>query len=96
MSSTDGLMAALLNILSLGAGYAYCGRLIQAAITLLFSFALFFILSFLAAFSPWFVVAGGAVVLIVLIAVAFDSFRNALKPMLKPHFFYAAIYVLIF
>jgi len=42
------------------------------------------------------VVAGGAFVLLVLVAVAFDSFRNALKPMLKPHLLYTAIYILIF
>jgi signal peptidase I len=96
MSSADGLLAALLNILSLGAGYAYCGRVIQAVITLFFSFALFFLFSFLAAFSPWFVVFGGLFVLLILIGIAFDSFRKALRPMLKPHFLYAAAYVGIF
>lgn len=96
MSSVDGFAAALLNLLSLGAGYAYCGRLGQAALTLLFSFGLFFLFSFLAAFSPWFVVFGGLLVLLLLIAVAFDSFRKALMPIMRPHLFYAAAYVAIF
>lgn len=92
----DGFAAALLNLLGLGAGYAYCGKLVQAALTLLFSFGLFFLFSFLAAFSPWFVVFGGLFVLLLLIAVAFDSFRKALKPIVQPHLFYAAAYVAIF
>ena len=96
MSSTDGLLAALLNIISLGAGYAYCGRIFQAAVTLVLSLLLFFLLSYLAAFSPWFVVFGGAFVLCVFIAVACDSFRAALRPMLKPHLIYTTVYVLLF
>ena len=96
MSSTDGLISALLNILSLGAGYAYCGRLFQAAATLLISFALFFLFSYLAAFSAWFVVGGIALVFFALVVVAFDSFRTALTPLLTPHLFYAGVYVLIF
>jgi hypothetical protein len=96
MSTSFGLFAALLNILSLGAGYAYCGRLFQAAATLLFSFALFFLFSYLAAFSGWFVVGGIGLVLLILVVVAFDSFRTALSPILTPHMFYAAAYVLVF
>src|SRR4051812_10539610 len=67
MSNADGLLAALLNLLSLGAGYAYCGRMIQAALTLLFSLALFFLLSYLAAYSPWFLVGGSALAVLAVV-----------------------------
>jgi hypothetical protein len=96
MSSAEGLTAALLNIISLGAGYAYCGRIMQAGATLLISFGLFFLFSYLAAFSGWFVVLGAGLVICSLIAVAFDSFRTALTRPLSPHFLYAGVYVLIF
>jgi len=96
MSSAAGLTAALLNILSLGAGYAYCGKLFRAGLTLALSFGAFFLFSYLSAFNAWFVILGGAAIFLMLLIVAFDSFRTALTPLITPRIFYAGIYVLIF